>query len=177
MTLWLDRLTLILLVATAGLLAGDVMGGHRLSARAWVPLLLPSDPPGSLHMPNADTQAIRARAVSVGEVLTIEDLVRVTLALETGRAADVGLDDLPPLSDEERAALKAVLLEADQHRRDLLALEGDLARSEGELGDAAIRLAATLSPDQRRWIRENRDQVSVGTIEEGYWAAALDALP
>ena len=173
---WFDRLTLILLVATAGLLAGDVMGGHRLVARAWVPLLLPSDPPGSLHAPEADQQAIRARAASVGAVLTIEDLVRVALALETGRAAEVGLEELPPLTEDERAALRALLEAAAGHRDALLQAEGDLAQAEGRLGDAASRLAATLTPAQRRWILDHRDAVSVGDIESAYWAETAEAL-
>ena len=176
MTAWLDRLTLLVLVASAGLLMGDALAPQRLVARAWVPLLLPSDPPGTLHAPEADVQAIRARAASVGEVLTIEDLVRVALALETGRAHAVGLGDLPPLSADERARLRALLDQADQHRRDLLAAEADLARAEGALGDAATRLAATLTAEQRRWILANRDQVSVGAIEDAYWAEARKAL-
>jgi len=176
MTAWLDRVTLLVLVATAGLLAGDALSPRRLVARAWVPLLMPADPPGALHAPEADTQAIHARAASVGEVLTIEDLVRVALALETGRADAVGLGDVPPLTADERARLRALLDQADQHRRDLLAAEADLAQAEGALGDAAARLAATLTPAQRRWILDNRDEVSVGAIEEAYWAEARGAL-
>lgn len=176
MNAWFDRLALIFLVAAAGLLAGDVVGGHRLVARAWVPLLLPSDDPGSLHMPGADEQALRARAASVGEIITIEDLVRLAVALEEGRGAELGLD-LPALSDEQRDRLRARIQAADEHRRALLAAEGDLAQADRRLRDASTRLAAGLTPEQRAWIQANRDAVSVGEIEDAYWKRALGEAP
>jgi hypothetical protein len=176
MTAWFDRLTLLALVATLGLIAGDIAGQKPRSQRVSLPLLLPEDAPGSLHMPEADRLALRARAASVGEVLTVEDLVRVSLALSQDKAAELGLGELPPLTEAERAALLQLLQTADRHRRELLAVEGELAQAEATLNDASSRMAAALRPEQRRWIQENRNAVSVGEVEEAYWAAAQEAL-
>lgn len=172
MTRWLDRLSLVLLLCAAGLLGRDLFRGPGVAEHAPVPLLLPSDPPGSLHAPGADERALRARAATVGEVLTIEDLVRLAVVLEEGRGAELGLK-LKPLSDAERTALRALIQTADDHRRALLAAEGDLAAADRALRDAATQLAAGLSPDQRTWIQQNRDAVSVGKVEEAYWKRAL----
>lgn len=176
MSPWLDRLSLAVLVLALGLLGWDQTRGAPTARHAAVPLLLPSDPPGSLHAPGADERALRARAASVGEVLTIEDLIRLAVLLEEGRGAEVGVE-LPPLTEAERSELRARIQAADEHRRALLAAEGDLAAADRALRDAATRLAADLSPDQRAWIQANRDAVSVGEVEEAYWQRALGAAP
>ena len=62
------------------------------------------------------------------------------------------------------------------HRDALLEAEGDLARADDDLRAASVRLAAALSPAQRRWIRTHRDQVSVADIEAAYWERAAEGL-
>lgn len=176
MTRWLDRLTVLLLLVAVALLARDALTPTHLASRAPVPLLLPSDPPGSLHMPEADTRALHARAASVGEVITVEDLVRLMVALEAGAEAPPELGTVAPLTDAERAELRALLQQTVTHRDALLEAEGDLARADDDLRAASVRLAAALSPAQRRWIRTHRDQVSVADIEAAYWERAAQGL-
>ena len=163
-----DWLSLLLLLATAGVLAWP---GSPSPSRVQVPLLLPADPPGSLHAPGADERAIQARALAIGEVITIEDLVRAALALEAE-----GAEGLPPLSEAERAELSRLLARAREHRDALMAVEGQLGAAEDRLDAAARELAGQLSPDQRAWIQGNRDAISVQGVEEGYWKQAEEGL-
>ncbi len=176
MSPWPDRVSLAVLVLALGILCHEHLLGAPTAEHAAIPLLLPSDPPGSLHVPGADERALRARAASVGEVITIEDLVRLAVLLEEGRGAEAGVE-LPPLTKEERAALRARIRTAEEHRRALLAAEGDLAAADRALRDAATQLAAGLSPDQRAWVQANRNAVSVGEVEEAYWQRARGEGP
>lgn len=164
----LDGLSLLLLLATAAVLAWP---GAPSPARVQVPLLVPADPPSSLHSPGADERAIQARALAIGEVVTIEDLVRGVLALDSETP-----QGLPPLSEAERAELRQLLARASEHRDALLAVEGQLGAAEDRLDAAARELAGQLSPDQRAWIQGNRDQISVQGVEEGYWKQAQEGL-
>lgn len=91
----------------------------------------------------------------VGEVLTIEDLARVSLETELGA--------------EERAALGPVVEQARQHRQQLLQMEAELRAAEAELDSAAREVLELLDPEQQRWILDQRDRVSVGEVEEAYW--------
>lgn len=164
----IDGLTVLLLLATAGVLASP---GAPSPSRVLVPLLLSEDAPGSLHAPGADERAIQARALAIGEVITIEDLVRAVLVLESEAP-----EGLPPLTQEERAQLRVLLARASEHRDALLAVEGQLVGAEDRLDAAARELSGQLNPDQRSWIQGNRDEISVQGVEEGYWKQAQEGL-
>ena len=157
---------LVVAVALAVALAARSGGG-----RAYLPIQSPGDPPGALHGPGRAEAALQSKLVAVGDYLTVEDLARGALALERGE-----LPGAPPLTGGERARLATLLAEADAHRTELLNLEGEIARVEGELGALARALAASLTPAQRDWIRAQRDRVSVGEVERAYWDAALQAV-
>jgi hypothetical protein len=160
--------TALLLLAVALAVALAARGG---GGRAYLPLQGPGDPPGALRGPGRAEAALQAKVAALGDYLTVEDLARGALALERGE-----LPEVTPLSAGERERLAALLAEADAHRTELLALEGEIAQVESELGAVARSLAASLTPAQRDWIQSQRDQVSVGEVERAYWDAALQAV-
>lgn len=108
--------------------------------------------------------ALHGQVAAVGDWLTIEDLVRGALALEQGRLEG------PPLTEAERAELHALVLQADQHRSELLQVETELRATQDALDTRARALAASLTPEQRDWVLAQRDRVSVGSVEAAYWA-------
>lgn len=167
-TTWLDAATALVLVAAIAVLAWPLPAAP---GRVAVPMLLPDDAPGSLHQPGADRTVLAARAAAMGEVLTIEDLIRSIVALEAGQ-----VEGLPPLTEAERAELRDLLALATGHRDALLAVEGQLAAAEDRLDGAAKDMAAELTPQQRGFIQEERDQISVQGVEEAYWKDAEEAL-
>ena len=122
----------------------------------------------ALRDPSAWSRAVRTRVAQVGDPLTIEDLARVSLAALDGQTPGVA-----PLSEAERAALRPVVERAQRHRDELLAVEQQLHEEESRWNEAALRILATLTPEQRRWLEEHRDEVSVGKIEADYWEELL----
>lgn len=165
---WLDRLGLLALLAAAAVLAWPAAPGH---GRVAIPLLLPADEPGSLHLPGGDQRLLAARAAALGEVLTIEDLVRAVVALDQERAG------LPPVDATERAALAALVARAEADRDALLAVEAELAAARDRLDSAGRGMAGELSPEQQRWIQEHRDETSVRGVEAPYWERARQGAP
>lgn len=164
---WLDRGALLLLLLAAAVLAWPSSRGE---GRVLVPLLLSEDPAGSLHEPGGDTRRVAARAAALGEVLTIEDLVRTTVA------AGQGQPGLPPLSPAERAALAPLLDRAMADRDALLAVEAELAAARDRLDGAARGMAGELRPEQQQFILEQRDRISVQGVEAPYWEQAQQAV-
>lgn len=124
-------------------------------------------PPGAA----SGDQVVRARVAALGDYLTIEDLARGVLAIERGE-----LPGVAPFTEAERARLRELVRIADGHRRELLAAEDELRASEAELDELAREIAASLTPDQRAWVRVQRDRVSVGALEAAYWKALDEAL-
>lgn len=162
-----DFISMILLfvaLAQALYLAQPAMGGL-------LPLLKPGAAPGALQGPGAVEAGLRSQTAWVGDYVNIEDLVRGTLALEQGKLTGVA-----PLSDAERQALSTVMAQADQHRQELLSVESQIAAKEAELSENARQMAQQLSPEQRAWILAERDRVSVGGIEAGYWAELIKVM-
>lgn len=108
----------------------------------------------------------RLEAAAVGEVLTVEDLARVSLDAE--------------LPADRAQALAPRVAEARAHRDALLASEEELRRAEDELDAAAREVLALLDPAQRQWVLDQRDRVSVGEVEAATWeelARRLEAAP
>jgi len=86
-----------------------------------LPLLTPRPDPSSSEIvdwerPGALAGSLRRAHFAVGEPLTVEDLVRGLLALESGAAS-------PPLSPQERRALPALLVELRQQLDTLFQLQ------------------------------------------------------
>ncbi|MCB9745187.1 MAG: hypothetical protein H6740_21540 [Alphaproteobacteria bacterium] len=167
----LDALTggllLLALVQAAGLARS-----RSAAPSTTLPLLLPGDPPGALQGPGEAERTLQARAVALGDYLTVEDLARGVLLMERGE-----LPEAPPLSEAERAEVAALLAEADAHRTELLEVEGQLRAVDAELSAVAAEMAASLTPQQRAWVQQQRDRVSVGEVERAYWDAVLASLP
>lgn len=168
LAVWLDRLAVLALLVAAVLLAWPA-GSSR--GRIAIPLLLPSDEPGSLHRPGGDERLLAARVAALGEVITIEDLVRAVVALDEERAG------LPPVDAAERAVLAALVARAQVDRDALLALEVELAAARDRLDAAGRDMAGALSPEQQRWIEEHRDETSVLDVEAPYWDRARSTAP
>ena len=171
MARWLDWGALACLVAALAvlLLRGADRGGVLL-----VPLLLPNEPVEGLMAPGADLARLQSRGELMGEVITIEDLIRLSWALVRDPAA------LPPgtapLSEAERAALRPLVERADAERQALLEVERRLAIAEGRLGAAAADMAAELSPAQRAEVQAERDAISVGGTEAAYYRDLKEGL-
>jgi hypothetical protein len=121
--------------------------------------------------PRTHAEAIHAQAAALGDVLTIEDLARGVLALEEG-----ALPGVAPLEGNVRDEVGRRLAAANERREALLAIEADLAVEDARLAAAARAMAETLTPEQREWVMEKRDQVSVAGVERAYWDAVLNAL-
>ncbi len=156
-----DRLVVVLL-ALAVVLAGALLG-----RRASTPMVLL---PATVRPGEDADLVVYGQVARVGDWLTIEDLVRGALALETGKLAG------PPLTDAERAELHALVIQADQHRRELLELEVELRATQEALDARARAVAASLTPEQRAWVLAERDRVSVGSVEAAYWADLAQIL-
>jgi len=167
----MDWVSVGVLAVAVAVLGWDQLAGEHTPI-VYVPMLQSTDPPGSLRAPDADVRAIRATAAAIGEVVTIEDLVRVVVALEEGRGAEVGMPDAPPLTEAERAALAPLLARARADRDALLAVEAELQTAEVGLRGEARQVAGSLTPEQRAWVQANRDQISVGQVEDEYWDRA-----
>jgi hypothetical protein len=158
-----DVVFLVLLglaVLQAGLLAFRPPPGQ-----SYLHLLGRGENPSLLSADGKAEHAVAAKVAVVGDYLTIEDLVRGTLLLEEGR-----LPGVKPLSPRERGRVVKLLATATEHRDELLRTEAEIASSEEELRQEALRIVAELSPEQRAWILAQRDAVSVGRIERSYWA-------
>lgn len=168
--LWLDRLTLLLLAVA--LVQAVLLGTSGGNLRQPFALLQMQDPPQTLQGPGSLDLAVQAKLGTVGEVITIEDLVRGSLALQKGQ-----LPGVAPLSADEQQKLATLVQQAAAHRDALLKVEGELAQSELSLAEQARAIAATLTPEQVADIAARRDQVSVGSIERAYWDALLSSLP
>ncbi len=164
-------LAVVVLLGVALVQAVLVVGrGGGEPVRAWFPLLGPADPPGALQGEGGAARALQARAAAVGEFVTVEDLARGVVALRDGTLTGVA-----PLSDAERAALMPLLERANTDRLELLRVEAEIAGVQSDLQDRARAIAATLTAEQRAWIVANRDQVSVGELEQAYWDELLGA--
>lgn len=171
MSAWLDRLVVLALLGA--LLLGLRQRLDPAEGALLLPLLRPGAGADALMGPGAETRAVAAEAAAVGELLTIEDLIRACWALS---ARPEGLPGAPPLSADERAALLPLVERADQQRRALLAVEAELAAAEGRLSAAAAAAAGGLDPAQRALIMSERDQISVGGVEEAYYGEARAKL-
>jgi len=132
--------------------------------RSWLALQRAGDPPGALGRPGGAEQVLRTRVAALGDYLTVEDLVRGALVLERGE-----LEGAPALDDEERQQLAQLLEQAAAQRDELLRVEGEIRRLDGELAEGARQLAASLTPAQRAWVLQRRDEVSVDRLERAYW--------
>ncbi|MBN1337187.1 MAG: hypothetical protein JXB39_14605 [Deltaproteobacteria bacterium] len=164
-----DLVLLLLLgvaVAEGALLAARPRGGRVLLAAQQ-----PSDPPGLLMGPGRAEQVLATHLATVGEWITVEDLVRGALLLQEGR-----LPGVAPLSETERTRLAEALERARVHRDELLAVEAEIRTVEAALAERAREAVRALTPEQRAWILARRDEVSVGAIERPYWEALARAL-
>jgi hypothetical protein len=119
-----------------------------------------------LRDPTAWPRAVRARVARVGDPLTIEDLARVSLA-----ALDGDVPGVAPLTEPERARLEPLVKAADTRRDELLKVEQQLHDIETDWNREALQILATLTPEQRAWLAEHRDEISVGEVEASYWEA------
>ncbi|MCB9742367.1 MAG: hypothetical protein H6741_06140 [Alphaproteobacteria bacterium] len=151
--------------------AGGLALSRASTPATTLPLLLPSDPPGALQAPGEAEATLEARAVALGDYLTVEDLARGVLLLERGE-----LEGVPPLSEAERTQVAALLRAADQHRTELLEVEGEIRGVDADLSAVSAELAARLSPAQRLQVRQQRDRVSIGEVERAYWDAVLELV-
>jgi hypothetical protein len=171
MSAWLDRLVILALLGA--LLLGLRQRLDPAAGALLLPLLRPGAGADALMGPGAEARAVAAEAAAVGELITIEDLIRACWALSAGPA---GLPGAPPLSAAEREALRPLVERADQQRRAWLAVEAELAAAEGRLGAAAAAAAGGLDPAQRATILGERDQISVGGVEAAYYDEARTGL-
>lgn len=168
---WLDLGAALCLVAALLTLA---LRAREPSGVLLVPMLLPGEPVEALMAPGADVQRLQSRGEAMGEVITIEDLIRLCWALV--RQPELLPAGVAPLSAEERAALLPLVERADAERAALLEVERRLALAEGRLSAAAAALAVELSPEQRAAIQAERDQVSVNGTEAVYYDALQEGL-
>jgi hypothetical protein len=157
-----DRVLLVLL-AIALVLAGALAWRTVATPRVLLPVTVP------VGM-DAD-RALSGAVATVGDWVTIEDLARGALALESGEVLDG-----PRLSEAERADLRAIVQRAEEHRAALLRVEGELRAAQDQLDARARALAASLTPEQRAWVVQQRDSVSVGQLEAAYWAELASML-
>lgn len=160
----LPELLLIVLLVAAMVQALLLLVSAPGEQRSWLALQRAGDPPGALGRPGGAEQVLRTRIAALGEYLTVEDLVRGALALERGE-----LEDAPALDDGERRELAELLAEAAGERDELLRVEGEIRRIDRELAQGARQLAASLTPEQRAWVLQQRDAVSVDRLERAYW--------
>lgn len=171
MNVWIDRLTLVALAVA--LVVGVAQRVGAADSSLVLPLLVPGDDAGALMGPGAEQRALAAKAAAVGELITVEDLIRACWALS---ASPDGLPGAPPLDPAARAALLPLVERADRERTALLAVEAELAAAEGRLGAAAAAAAAILDPAQRARIEAERDQISVGRVEDAYYKSTVRGL-
>ncbi len=163
---WLDALTALLLVAA---LVGMIFPREVPPAQVALPMMTPGEP--APMGPGAPSRAILAKVVTVGELLTVEDLARGVLAMEQG-----ALPGVSPLDAATREEVARRLSVANARREELLELETRLAQEDARLAEAARAIAETLTPEQRAWILAERDRASVAGVERAYWDAVLEAM-
>lgn len=157
-----DRVLTALLVVAAAL-AGMLAFRERGTPRVVLPVAVP--------MGQDADRTLQAQVATVGDWLTIEDLARGALALEKGEVLTS-----PRLSAGEREELRRLVGQADQHRAALLQAESELRATQDALDARARALAASLTPEQRAWVVQERDRVSVGEVEAAYWAELASML-
>lgn len=163
-------MVLLLALALAVSLLGPSTGSRAVSGP--LPLLEAGDPPGRLMAPGAAAVVTAEKVGKVGDYMTLEDVVRAAVALEQGQLAGVA-----PLTEAERAALREELAATAAARDDLLRVEADLQQTDAALQATTRQIVEALTPEQRAWILANRNQISVGGVEAGYWDTLLRMGP
>ncbi len=163
----LDAITLLLLVAAVA----QAVALTLRPAPAGVALVLLPGTPEELAAPGG-VQGATAAVTEVGELVTIEDLARLSLRLAEGDE----VKGVAPLSAAEREALRPVVARAREHRGALLQEEAALRAAEAEVDAAALQVLAGLDPEQQRWMLAHRDELSVSGVEDAYWTRLADAL-
>jgi hypothetical protein len=157
-----DLAVLVLLVLAV--LQAVLLAFRPPPGRSFLALFGRGENPALLSAEGGAERAVASKVAAVGDYLTIEDLVRGTLLLEEGR-----LPGVQALSPGERKRVATLMATATAHRDELLATEAELAANEEALRQEVQTIVLGLSPEQKAWILAQRDAVSVGRIERGYW--------
>lgn len=160
---------LVALLAVGAAEAGALAWRTTTTPVATLPLLLPGDDPGALFAPGGAETVLAARAATIGDYVTVEDLARAALLASRGELGE-------PLTAGERERLAALVARTDADREALLAVEAELRAEEEALDAEARTIVGTLTAEQRRWILDHRDAISVGRVEAEYWAELAAAL-
>ena len=83
------------------------------------------------------------------------------------------LPNVPPLSEKASDEVINGLSQANLSRTELTRIQGDIRKTEKQLTTIARELLTSLTPEQRTWIVNNRDRISVSEVEQRYWDALL----
>lgn len=158
-------LALILLLVIGLGEAGALAWRAHTRPVALVPVLQAGDPAEALYAPGGAERQFATHVATLGDYVTVEDLARGALALLDG-----GMDGVPPLTEAERARLAPLVAQTRQHRDELLATVTGLAEVDAQLDAQALEIVRTLTDEQLAWIHAHRDDVSVASIEDAYWA-------
>lgn len=131
----------------------------------------PTRPPdnASLELAGVETMNILRQAGRLGPTVSLEDLVRGLLLLESESGA-------PALSERQKKRLLPIVRRAFERRGELLEIEREIRALEEQLPRQAAAVLEQLLPAQRDAIRRSRDEVSLAEFEDPYWRELLAAL-
>lgn len=119
-----------------------------------------------LENPQKVNQVIHRQLGLVGEVLTLEDIVR-------------GVDQLHrngKINKELTSKLQPKIRRAKELRGELLECQEQTDAAHKKMGSLAEKIVAQLTPKQRSGIISQRDRVAINGMEAPYWDALLRVL-
>jgi hypothetical protein len=118
-----------------------------------------------MYLPNAPFSFFSEPALHPqSNGISIEDIVR-----ELHAHAD-------KLEPDDRKELRIKLEEATKERDQLLLLMTEVQAMDTELNQAAIQVWDELSPENRNFIRQQRNTISVQELEAEYWVQTKEEL-
>lgn len=118
-----------------------------------------------MYLPNTPFSFFNTPAIHPqSNGISIEDIVR-----ELHAHADM-------LNADDRKELLIQLEEATKERDQLLLLMTEIQAMDTELNQAAIQVWDELSPENRNFIRQQRNTISVQELEAEYWEQTKESL-
>ena len=116
-----------------------------------------------LYAPVTGMQVIQIHDIET-QSITVEDIIRELHA---------HANDLP---EEKRRLLLEQLKRTEKERDSLLEMMEQANQIDQELSQMAIQIWASLTPEQRLSVRNERNAISVDKIERLYWESTKSAL-
>ena len=121
-----------------------------------------SNSPKELHQPDAAKTILPVRLQTVGQYVTVEDLIRY-------------LEHHPEIVEKDKQVV-ALLQRMIDRQSQLLKTEENILSIEKVLNETAFQLYSELSDSEKQLIRQQRNVNSVEDVEAVYWNSLLNKL-